>query len=172
MRGSCSPQRALEIAAPLSQLRRVGPCPARSATPQAVDGGAVRLSAVGPTERGVLAIQELIGRQACVQRSQASRNPARGDAQRLRSSHRWGGFFERGSIGRIIPDAGNLRGPRPATRANHDSVRPPYRLTDVFLELATELSIKSLGEWVVAKKSDRAIGPCQRPRACELARAS
>src|ERR1700733_11796265 len=45
-------------------------------------------------------------------------------------------------------------------------------LTDVFLELTTELSIKSLGKWVVSKKSDRSVHPCLRPRAGEIARAS
>jgi hypothetical protein len=48
----------------------------------------------------------------------------------------------------------------------------PGFLTDVLLELTTELSIKILGQWVVSKKRNRCILPCQRPRAGEIARAS
>src|ERR1700722_16053057 len=46
------------------------------------------------------------------------------------------------------------------------------RLTDLFLESNTELSIKSLCERVVAKKRHRCIHPCQWPRARKLARAA
>src|SRR5580700_3670265 len=45
-------------------------------------------------------------------------------------------------------------------------------LTDVFLELTAELSIKSLGMWVVSEKSDGCIHPCHGVRAGEIARAS
>jgi hypothetical protein len=48
----------------------------------------------------------------------------------------------------------------------------PGFLTYVLLELTIELSIKSLGKWVVSKKSGGCIHPCQRPRAGEIARAS
>jgi len=48
----------------------------------------------------------------------------------------------------------------------------PGFLTYVLLELTTELSIKSLGKWVVSQKSGGCIHPCQRPRAGEIARAS
>src|SRR5665213_3544179 len=47
-----------------------------------------------------------------------------------------------------------------------------YRLADAILELAAELSIKSLGKRVVTKKSHRRIPPGHGLRASKIARAS